>query len=77
MKKDKKSLKSTFIQFMSELFWVIVELIVRSLVWMARFVWKRYFGIETPCYKLWHRQHAEYMQKKLDREHNFLATVKA
>lgn len=72
---NKKSLKSTFAQFMTELFWVIVELIVRSLVWVARFVWKRYFGIETPLYKVWHAHHAKRMQKALDREHELKALL--
>lgn len=42
---------------------------LRTLLWLAKNVWKRYFNIETPIYKLWWSAHAERMQKQLDKCH--------
>lgn len=47
----------------------ICRAILMSLLWVAKNIWKRYFGIETPVYKLWWKTHAENMQKKLDKVH--------
>ena len=38
--------------------------------WVARNVWKRYFGIETPLYKMWWEEHKLKMQKELDIAHS-------
>lgn len=46
----------------------------RILLWVSRKVLKRYFGIETPIYKFWHRNHAAAIQRKLDREHKLVTT---
>lgn len=51
---------------------VIYLIIYRALLWASRKVLKRYFGIETPIYKFWHRNHAAAIQRKLDREHNLV-----
>lgn len=47
----------------------ILRGIVRGLLWIAKNIWKRYFGIETPVYKMWWKAHSQSMQKKLDRAH--------
>lgn len=49
----------------------ICRAVVRTLLWVARNVWKRYFNIETPVYKLWWSAHSESMQKKLDLIHKY------
>ena len=51
---------------------VIFLTIYCALLWVSRKVLKRYFGIETPIYKFWHRNHAAAIQRKLDREHNLV-----
>ncbi len=43
--------------------------IIKSLLWLAKHVWKPYFGIETPLYKIWWKSHAKCMQAKLDKCH--------
>lgn len=40
--------------------------IVLSMLKFDRFVVKRYFGVETPLYKLWWHNHVAYIQHKLD-----------
>lgn len=47
----------------------VLRIIIKSLLWIAKHFWKRYFGIETPVYKLWWKAHAVSMQKKLDNAH--------
>lgn len=47
----------------------VCRIILRTLLWIAKKFWKRYFNIETPVYKLWWAAHAKSMQKKLDRCH--------
>lgn len=47
----------------------IIRIIIRALLWLARKIWKRYFNIETPLYKLWWEAHTKNMQKKLDKCH--------
>lgn len=42
---------------------VIVRFILNVLLWVSRHILKRYFGIETPLYRLWWREHKKYMQK--------------
>lgn len=55
---------------------VICIIVYRTLLWVSRKILKRHFGIETPLYKSWHRNHVAVMQRKLDREHsNLFATV--
>lgn len=46
-----------------------LRVILKTLLWIAKNIWKRYFNIETPVYKLWWTAHAKSMQKKLDRCH--------
>ena len=48
---------------------LIACVIFKALLWMSRNVWKRYFGIETPLYRIWWRGHKEYMQKRIYRAH--------
>ena len=43
---------------------------IRFCLWIDRFIVKRYFNLETPIYKLWWRNHALAIQKKLDKIHN-------
>jgi len=43
---------------------------IRFCLWIDRFIVKRYFNMETPIYKLWWRNHALAIQKKLDKIHN-------
>ena len=43
---------------------------IRCCLWIDRFIVKRYFNLETPIYKLWWRNHALAIQKKLDKIHN-------
>ena len=57
------------LHIMCDVLIAILRTIVRALLWIARKVWKRYFGWETPIYKLWWASHAKSMQKKLDRCH--------
>lgn len=49
--------------------------ILEALLWMARFVWKRYFGIETPLYRYWWKEHKKYIQKRIYREHPEFVTA--
>lgn len=44
--------------------------LIRFCLWIDRFIVKRYFNLETPIYKLWWRNHALAIQKKLDKIHN-------
>lgn len=57
----------------------VFHLIAEALVWCVktyidaqvrfdRKVLKRYLGIETPLYRLWHERHAVKMQRKLNYE---------
>lgn len=43
---------------------------IRFCLWVDRFIVKRYFNLETPIYKIWWRNHAVCMQRKLDKIHN-------
>ena len=43
---------------------------IRFCLWVDRFIVKRYLNLETPIYKLWWRNHALALQKKLDKIHN-------
>lgn len=43
-----------------------VERAIQGLLFIDRRVWKRYFNIETPLYKLWWEKHSAYMQQQLE-----------
>mgnify|MGYP004522895523 CR=1 FL=1 len=60
---------SDALHIMCDFLVAVCRVIVWSLLWMARNVWKRYFGIETLIYKWWWKAHAKSMQKKLDKCH--------
>ncbi|HBY16486.1 MAG TPA: hypothetical protein DEG90_05050 [Porphyromonadaceae bacterium] len=62
-KKQAKSLVNKTIDLALDILAFIVALTIDALTWVARKVWKRYFGIETPLYKLWHKNHARHIQK--------------
>lgn len=47
-----------------------IKHILRLCLRIDRYVIKRYFGLETPFYKIWWRNHAVVMQRKLDKIHN-------
>ena len=49
---------------------VCLKWVIQKMIRFDRKVWKRYFNLETPLYKLWWSNHARAMQKKLDKEHN-------
>lgn len=49
-----------------------VEHAIDLALWIARYVWKRYFNIETPLYKLWWKGHSNKMQRKLNLIHKNL-----
>lgn len=60
----------------------LLHLIAEALLWCLRTyinaqvrfdrkVLKRYLGIETPFYRIWHSQNVKIMQRKLNREHNY------
>lgn len=68
----KKSIMARLSHIAIETMGVICLIIYRALLWVSRKVLKRYFGIETPIYKFWHRHHAAAMQRLLDREHNLV-----
>lgn len=53
----------------NDILMAICRVILKSLLWVARNIWKRYLGIETPVYKLWWKAHAENIQKQLDKCH--------
>lgn len=57
------------LHIMCDFLMAICRIIMRTLLWIAKHIWKRYFGIETPVYRLWWKAHAKSMQKKLDRCH--------
>lgn len=65
MKNNQKS-TSYISKLTHDIFIAILRIIIKSLLWIAKHFWKRYFGIETPVYKLWWSSHARMMQKKLD-----------
>lgn len=69
---EKKSIMARLGHILIETAEVIYLIIYRALLWVSRKVLKRYFGIETPIYKFWHRNHAAAIQRKLDREHNLV-----
>jgi glutamate synthase domain-containing protein 2 len=72
----KKSIMACLSHIAIETAEVVCTIIYRILLWVSRKVLKRYFGIETPIYKFWHRNHAAAIQRKLDREHEAkLATI--
>ncbi len=66
---NSETLKSRILSLTGDILMVICRVIVRSLLWIAKHFWKRYFGIETPVYKLWWKAHTTAMQKKLDMVH--------
>lgn len=66
---NSETLKSRILSLIGDILMVICCVIVRSLLWIAKHFWKRYFNIETPVYKLWWKAHAVSMQKKLDKVH--------
>lgn len=66
---NSKKLASRISTVAENILLAVCGIILRSLLWVARNVWKRYLGIETPVYKLWWKAHAENMQKKLDECH--------
>jgi len=68
MKNNQKS-TSYISKLTHDILIVILRIIIKSLLWIAKHFWKRYFGIETPVYKLWWKTHATAMQKKLDMVH--------
>lgn len=66
---NSETLKSRILSLIGDILMAICRVIVRSLLWIAKHFWKRYFNIETPVYKLWWSSHARIMQKKLDQCH--------
>lgn len=66
---NSETLKSRILSLTGDIFMATCRVIVRSLLWVAKHFWKRYFNIETPVYKLWWASHARIMQKKLDSIH--------
>lgn len=68
--KNSKNIVSRMSELAQDLLIEALRIIVKSLLWVAKNVWKRYFNIETPVYKLWWNTHVKCMQKKLDRAHN-------
>lgn len=66
---NSEKLTQRILSIMGKLLMVLCRVIVKSLLWIAKHFWKRYFDIETPIYRLWWKAHAKSMQKKLDRCH--------
>lgn len=67
---NSEKLTSCILTLIGDILMAICHIIMRSLLWVARNIWKRYFGIETPVYKLWWKEHVKSMQKRLDKVHN-------
>lgn len=59
----------TVLCILCDLLVAVCRVVMRTLLWIAKNVWKRYFNIETPVYKLWWAHHSRVMQKKLDQCH--------
>ncbi len=68
-KKQVKSLTGKAFDFFCELAVFIAALIIDILTWVARKVWKRYLGIETPLYKIWWKRRIARIQKRIYLEH--------
>ena len=68
-KKQVKSLTDRALEFFCELVVFIFTLTVELLTWVARKFWKRYFGIETPLYKIWWKRRSARNQKRIYIEH--------
>ena len=68
-KKNNQKSTSYISKLTHDILIAILRIIIKSLLWIAKHFWKRYFGIETPVYKLWWSSHARMMQKKLDSIH--------
>lgn len=66
---NSEKLMSRILFLATDILIVICRIIVKSLLWVAKHFWKRYFNIETPIYKLWWKTHAERMQEKLNLIH--------
>lgn len=72
---NSETLKSRILSLTGDILMVICRVIVRSLLWIAKHFWKRYFGLETPLYRLWWKAYAKSMQRKLDLIHNTTLSV--
>lgn len=57
-------------ELLQDIIIAVLRTVIKTLLWVAKHVWKRYFGIETPVYKLWWKAHSERMQEKLDIAHS-------
>lgn len=62
-KKQAKSLANKSLDLSLDFIAFILVLVIDCLTWVARKIWKRYFGIETPLYKMWHKSNARHIQK--------------
>ena len=66
---NSEKLTSRIFAIAGDIFIATLRVVIKTLLWIAKHIWKRYFGIETPVYKLWWKSHAANMQKKLDKCH--------
>lgn len=66
MKKHIVTILRGLFNLIGAILFVLLKAIIKTLLWLARNVWKPYLRIETPLYKMWWANHRRLMQKKLD-----------
>lgn len=49
---------------------LVIESVVRLMLWTSRKILKKYLNIETPLYKMWWKNNCKRVQKLLDKEHS-------
>lgn len=70
MKKAKKNLKKNFIGLMKSLGEIVAKSVILTQLKIDRYILFRYFGVETPLYKLWWRCRVENIQRALDAQNH-------
>lgn len=77
MSNKMKSIGMRSLHLLCDILVFMVEKSVKFQLRVDRKVIKRYFQIETPLYRLWHRNHVKYMQRKLDMAHGNFRIAKS
>lgn len=65
-----QSLGVRFLHLLCDMLIYIAEKAVKGQLWIDRKIVKRYLHMETPLYRIWHKNYARSMQRKLDIAHS-------
>lgn len=68
--KSLKNFASAALELVGTLLCAILRVIIKGELHFERYVLKAYLNVEGPLYKIWWRNHAIAMQRKLDNEHS-------